>query len=294
VASIHRYPVKSMLGESPDHVWVDARGVAGDRSYAVRDLATGLVASAKYPRRWATLLTLSARFANDPEHVELTAADGAVSRGDDPGVDRWLSTRLGREVTLVGSKPVGACYELEWPEVAGMAPDRVVTSTRTGTSPDGRPVSTLQVSPKVPGTFHDVGPIALLTTASLRSVAARHPAGDWRAARFRPNFVIDLPGDAFAENEWIGRRLRLGDVVLEVVSPTARCVMTTLPQPPLPEDRSILRTLARSNRLPVERHGRFVCFGAYASVVTPGRVGLGDPVTLLRDDVDRTKDGRHG
>lgn len=281
VVGIHRYPVKSMLGESPSHVWTDTSGVAGDRRYAVRDLATGLIASAKYPRHWATLLTMSAKFVADSEHVELAAADGAITRVDDPSVDQWLTTRIGRGVTLVGSKPEGACYEMDWPAVPGMAPDQVVANTRTGTSPDGRPVSTLQVSPNVPGTFHDVAPVSLLTTASLRSVSAHHPTGDWQAARFRPNFVIDVPGDAFAEGEWNGRWLRLGGVVLKIVSPTARCVMTTLPQASLPEDRSILRALARSNRLPVQPYGEFACFGAYASVVTPGQIELGDTVALL-------------
>lgn len=284
VVGIHRYPVKSMQGEEPDRVWVDARGVAGDRTYAVRDVATGLVASAKYPRRWAALLAVSARFARGPAdgpHVELTAVDGSVIRGDDPDVDRWLTAHLDRAATLVTTAPAGVCYELEWPEVADLAPDQVIEHTRTGTSPDGRPVSTLQVSPKVPGTYHDVAPVALLTTASLRSAAARHPTGDWQLARFRPNFVLDVPGTAFVENEWHGRRLRLGSAVLEVEAPTARCVMTTLPQTSLPEDRSILRALARANRHPVEPHGRFACLGAYASVVTPGHVTLGDEMALL-------------
>jgi uncharacterized protein YcbX len=280
VIGIHRYPVKSMRGEEPDRVWVDALGVAGDRAFAVRDVATGLVASAKYPRRWAGLLAVSARIA-DAGHVELTGADGSAGRGDDPDVDRWLTAHLDRAVTLAGAAQQGACYELEWPEVVDLAPDRVIEYTRTGTSPDGRPVSTLQVSPKVPGTYHDVAPVALLTTASLRTAAARHPGGDWQVDRFRPNFVLDVPGDGFAENEWHGRRLRLGDAVLEVEAPTARCVMTTLPQTSLPEDRSILRTLARANRRMVEPHGRFACFGAYASVVTPGHVTLGAEVELL-------------
>lgn len=284
VAAIYRYPVKSMLGEMPDRVKVGTYGIAGDRAYAVKDLATGLVGSAKVPRRWATLLTFSARYAGDPDHwwrVDLTAADGSVAHGDDPDVDQWLSARLGREVTLVRSAPKGARYELEWPDVVEMAPDDVIECTRTGTSPEGRPVSTLPVSPRVPESFNDVAPVSLLTTTSLHTASAWQPAGDWQVARFRPNFVLDVRGVPFPENEWNGRRLRLGDVVLEVMAPTARCVMTTLPQDSLPEDLSILRTLARFNRISVEPHGRFACFGAYASVLTPSEVAVGDKVVLL-------------
>ncbi len=285
VAAIYRYPVKSMLGEMLDRVKVGTYGIAGDRAYAVQDLATGLVASAKVPRRWATLLTFSARYVvGDPDHhwrVGLTAADGSVAHGDDPDVGQWLSARLGREVTLVTTAPKGVRYELEWPDVAEMAPDDVIEYTRTGTSPEGRPVSTLPVSPRVPGSFNDVAPVSLLTTTSLRTASARQPAGAWQAARFRPNFVLDMPGALFPENEWNGRRLRLGEVVLEVTAPTARCIMTTLPQDSLPEDLSILRTLARFNRVPVEPYGRFACFGAYASVLTPSDVAIGDEVVLL-------------
>src|SRR3954462_4492715 len=37
VRSLHRYPVKSMLGEDLDRVAVDRRGVVGDRAYALID-----------------------------------------------------------------------------------------------------------------------------------------------------------------------------------------------------------------------------------------------------------------
>jgi hypothetical protein len=32
-----RYPVKSMLGEACEHLNLEARGVAGDRRFAIRD-----------------------------------------------------------------------------------------------------------------------------------------------------------------------------------------------------------------------------------------------------------------
>ncbi len=37
IVSIRRYPVKSMAGESLESVSVDARGLTGDRAWAVRD-----------------------------------------------------------------------------------------------------------------------------------------------------------------------------------------------------------------------------------------------------------------
>ncbi len=60
ITTLRRYPVKSMLGEDLDAADVSHRGLARDRRLAVVSRRTGKVASAKYPRPWRDLLTLSA------------------------------------------------------------------------------------------------------------------------------------------------------------------------------------------------------------------------------------------
>jgi hypothetical protein len=50
VTTLHRYPVKSMLGEEVAASDVGYRGLARDRRLAVVSRRTGKVASAKYPR----------------------------------------------------------------------------------------------------------------------------------------------------------------------------------------------------------------------------------------------------
>ena len=60
VAVLRRYPVKSMLGEDVDASEVTFTGLAGDRRLAVLSRTTGKIASAKFPRLWRDLLTLSA------------------------------------------------------------------------------------------------------------------------------------------------------------------------------------------------------------------------------------------
>ena len=61
VVEIRRYPVKSMLGEAPDALALTASGVAGDRAWAVLDMATGKVASAKHAKLWRGLLACTVR-----------------------------------------------------------------------------------------------------------------------------------------------------------------------------------------------------------------------------------------
>ena len=51
VSRLWRYPVKSMLGEECRELAVEARGVAGDRLYALRD-AEGKLGSGKNTRRF--------------------------------------------------------------------------------------------------------------------------------------------------------------------------------------------------------------------------------------------------
>jgi len=51
VAARWRYPMQSMPGEEGERADVTARGVYGDRGYALVDVRTGRVASAKRPRR---------------------------------------------------------------------------------------------------------------------------------------------------------------------------------------------------------------------------------------------------
>ncbi len=283
VLEIGRFPVKSMLGEAPGRAMFDASGVVGDRTHALVDVASGKVASAKDPRAWASLLTFRAR--RDGENrtdssVIVTLPDGSEVRGDDTDADQRLSAAIGRAVRLHAVPVADAGYDYVW-EIDGTAPEEVVAGSQTGTTDDGYPVSTMPLGVMAPGTFQDVAPVTVLTTAALAAMAAQHPEGLWHPARFRSNLLLEVEGAEVVENDWLGHRIAIGDVVLEVTEPPPRCVMTTLPQMGLPRDRKILQTVARHNRIEFAGFGQWACLGVYASVVTPGEVAVGDPATLL-------------
>jgi uncharacterized protein YcbX len=283
VREIGRFPVKSMQGEAPAEVDVGPAGVVGDRTHGLVDVASGKVASAKDPRTWGQLLQFRAVWSGAPGadgDITFTLPDGTGASSRDPDVDERLSQAVGRPVRLAGTPPDDGAYDYVW-EVGGIAPEELVTATTTRTDEDGHPVSTMPFGMDAPGTFQDVAAMTILTTAALAAMAARHPTGDWSVARFRPNLLIDVEGDDVVENAWVGRRLSIGEVVLEITNLSPRCVMTTLAQPGLPRDRGILQTVARHNRQPFGSFGEWACLGAYASVVTPGRVAVGTPVALL-------------
>jgi uncharacterized protein YcbX len=102
VDALWRYPVKSMLGEQLTQAPVDARGVLGDRLYAVRD-TDGKLGSGKNTRRFRRmdgLLDFSARYESDLVPL-ITLPDGKTVRGDDEHVDWAVGNSIGKPgVTL--------------------------------------------------------------------------------------------------------------------------------------------------------------------------------------------------
>src|SRR2546425_7715858 len=101
VASLWRYPVKSMLGEELSAIEVTERGLLGDRAYALVDSADGKVATAKNPRKWPTLFGFRATFSSSAvPSLRIMLPDGRVLTGEQSDLNQVLSQALNREVTL--------------------------------------------------------------------------------------------------------------------------------------------------------------------------------------------------
>jgi uncharacterized protein YcbX len=267
VAALWRYPVKSMLGEELNEAEVTERGLLGDRRFAVIDAATGKVAGAKNPRKWGNFLDFRAAYVEPPQpgvelpEVRLTLPDGTAVTSGQPALPQILSTVLGRQVAFAAAQPEsesGGTAEEFWPDVEGLDLRDTVTDFDLPA-----------------GTFFDCALVHLLTTATIDRLRALYPQGRFEARRFRPNIVVATAPDeqSFAEDDWIGHTVAIGDrVLLRVTGPCARCVMTTLPQDDLPKDSGILRTAAQHNQVNV---------GVYADVIGAGAIRRGDPVTLV-------------
>ncbi|MEB3264985.1 MAG: MOSC domain-containing protein [Cyanobacteriota bacterium] len=267
VEGLWRYPVKSMLGEQPQRLVVDGRGVVGDRGYALWDAETRRVASAKNPRRWADLLAYRARFLQEPqpgEPLPPVAVEGPFDgpgapptslSSEDPALVERLSWRFGRAVTLLDQPPAGASLDQYWPPV------------------DGRPFQDVTNELVLPaGTFFDACPIHAITTTTLATLRRLEPDHDFAVERFRPNLLIQPTNDwqGFAEEAWVGGVLAIGPQLrLLVEGGCPRCVITTLAQGALADNLEILRATARHNR---------VTAGIRLSVLHPGPVAIGDPV----------------
>ena len=292
VDQLWRFPVKSMQGESVPSVELTPSGVAGDRAWALVDPSDGKVVSAKNPRKWGRVLELAASFVDGADGpVVVTLPDGTSVRSDVAADDASgaLSRFLGRDVVLTPSSaaPANPTLEETWPhEVEGLAPAAFIESTRIPVDEgDTDAVSDIRMAMAAPpGTFFDLAVLHLLTTSTLASLRAAHPDGDFDVRRYRPNVVVATSGGGFAENAWVGSTVTFGEAgaagaAMAVTLATMRCVMTTMAQPGLARDLSLLQTIARTNRVEM-LGGGWACAGVYGNASGAGVVRVGDPVAV--------------
>ena len=264
VASLWRYPVKSMLGEVVDSLFVDQGGAHGDRRLALLDAVTGRVASAKQPRLWRELLQFSARV--DAGEVRIKLPDGRTVSANHAGIDDLLSQSLGRPVQLISERPQGATLERPDPEqVLQFGLDAEV---------EGQLVEIARATPGE--SFTDLAPLHAITTATVEHVGTE-------ALRYRPNLLIATPPGypPYAENDWVGRQMVAGEARLQVLKPTVRCAVPTLEHGALPRAPHALRTLMAENRLASSGSGGVPCAGVYLEVLTAGTINTEDVVCAL-------------
>jgi uncharacterized protein YcbX len=263
IASLHRYPVKSMLGETVSSLFVDDTGAHGDRQFALIDVATGRVASAKQARLWRGLLQCTARL--DSTGARIALPDGSYVRTADADVDEQLSMMAQRAVHLADRRPPGASLERADPEQAlNSGLDAEVDAPL------------LELGQATPGdSFTDYAPLHAVTRATLQHIGTE-------ALRYRPNIVIETPPGfpPYAENEWTGRTLAIGTVRLRVLGPTPRCVVPTLEHGKLPRANHALRTPTAQNRVSAFDFGVLPCVGSYLGVTNPGPIGAGQLLTV--------------
>lgn len=272
IAEVWRYPVKSMGGEPLASAAIGPGGIVDDRGWAIRETESGKIASAKQPRVYRRLLDFSATVDPDAtDVVSITGPERLSIRNTDPDHGEVLSTALGRTVTLerAGDTDVVGEYTSEWPDIEGL-----VVSNMTVDLPVAMGATK--------SAYVDLAALHLVSTASLAALGALIPDSDVDHRRFRPNLIVDT-GNAvgFLETDWVGRHVEIGeDVVISVSDNTTRCVMTTLAQNGLDQDRAVLQTLATHNQQDFGGLGRSACLGVYAEVVTGGVIRTGDSVRL--------------
>lgn len=120
-----------------------------------------------------------------------------------------------------------------------------------------------QLSRPLGGHEFDAAPILVVSDGSIAQLG-------YDRRRFRPNIYLE-GADGPVEQDWVGRRVRIGGVVLRIDEPCERCVITTIDPDTIAVDLDVLK------RTRAELGGRM---GVYCSVLEPGTVSVGDPAEL--------------
>jgi uncharacterized protein len=247
-------PIKGFALHHPAHVDVAESGVVGDRLFYVVDERDALYSIAKT----GALVGLVAEF-------EASAGELTVHR------DRTVLAR--------GPVAPGAAHSanfFSFKQVDG----RLVPGPWDDVFSElaGRPLRLVMAAE--PGGGHDVEPLTLLGEASVARLAEQADSADIDSRRFR--MLVEFDGAAaHAEDRWDGELIQIGTVVARVGGPVQRCAGTT--RNPVTGEVD-LRTLALIGDYRGRQDSIFgpgFNFGVYATVVTPGRIRVGDSLDLL-------------
>ncbi|MGE6739045.1 MOSC domain-containing protein [Allorhizobium pseudoryzae] len=267
IVDLNIFPLKSARGIALPESPIDAMGLSGDRRWMLINPDGYFITQREMP--------LLARLTVTPTDAGLTLSiDGKNLAVPYPASDRrqqvvvWkssvdaaladeavnaaLSEWLEREVRLVFFD--GKARRLASAEWAG----------------DGSPVA-----------FNDGYQVLVTTTGSLAALnadMAAHGEAQVGMDRFRANIVLDHD-EAFAEDGWAS--IAIGDVVLDLVKPCARCIMTTQDQETGSREGANPMPAMGRIRMSADRRVPGPLFGWNAVPRGKGLLRIGDAVQVL-------------
>lgn len=266
ISSLHIYPVKSGQGISLKTADMRPRGLAYDRRLMIVDSDGQFLTQRQFPK----LATLKTAFAEDQLMVAWPGQDALCVQAT---TSQRVDVRVWRSnLSAVAMKDALNTALSNWLE-------KPVTLVKM----DGR--SEREADPNwvdapSPVSFADGYPILITNRASLDALNAHileqggHPVP---MSRFRPNIVVN--GDApWAEDGW--KQITIGDVVLDLVKPCIRCIMTTLDQSTgEKQGKEPLRAL-KALRSSKDARLNGVLFGWNAVPRKCGTIAVGDRVEI--------------
>ncbi len=273
IEGLYRYPVKSLRGEALAAADVFTSGIAGDRLWALRDMARGEITSGK---RSPLLMQISASLLEDglEPQAKISLPSGDTFLTSDPDCSAKISGFAGRQMSLCELRPASdaahfarakvdpAKYEAEVREMLALLPDEPFPDF-SKLPPEALMNTTL------PGTYFDVSTLSIVLASELRQLRNSLPDAGVDAMRFRPNIVLNDLDSPLSSAALVGVRMKIGATELVIDNHAPRCSMTTHAQGALPKAPQIMRALVRD-----WKHN----FGLYATVLRAGHVRMGDRV----------------
>ena len=252
VAWISFTPVKATMLHLVDEADLLEAGIRGDRRFYFVTERGRLVSNKDH----GPLQLVRADYDAEADSLSLRFPDGGVVDGE-----------------------VGRGAEIETTFHRRPRAARVVVGPWGDAVSDVMGQSVLLVEPGLPAPDRGRGGAAsLLATTSLERLARQLGVDVVDARRFRMNFGVEGV-EAHEEDGWRGRRVQVGEAVVIPQGNVGRCAITTQNPDTGQVDLDTLNALAgyRSGAETTEP----LPFGVHAAVATPGRVRVGDPVSLV-------------
>lgn len=235
IKEIMRYPVKSFTGEKIMETKVMKYGLYGDRSHGFLDKTRKgkFLTITQFPQ----MVQYKARFIGEEleekyPKVEIITPEGQRYNWGDERLKRAIENKAKRKLSMISFPPTDV------------------------------PLGAIEVEN-----------LLLVTDASLNKLMEMYDNTEIDYRRFRPNILISLEDKVpFIEEQWIGRRLIIGNnVELELTAHCERCMIITVDPESGDRDPTLLKTIAK------ERNNHF---GVFASVIKTGKISVGDPIYL--------------
>ncbi len=254
VESLWRYPVKSMRGEELDEMFAGYAGVYGDRVFAF----TSSLSPKGFPfftgRDQRQMIRYRARFRNPEKAARPINLAEAESSGANP----------------ISANASELMLEVETPDGKTIAIDDPALIDNLRANIDGKHELKLLRSDKA---MTDCRPLSIFALQSVKKLG-EETGTNVDKRRFRANVYVDLTNaDAFAENQFVGKTLRIGSkVVVSVLERDPRCMMITLDPDTAEKTPAILKQVAQAHE---------GMAGVYGAVLMEGMIRKEDSVELI-------------
>ena len=245
-------PVRSLALQHPDSIDLGPNGVADDRRYSLHTEDGRIFDATKHGP--LVQVRASVERVEGRERLVLVMPTGEVLEGD---VELGEPVQLDVYDRLFTARPVIGPWAAAISDWAG----RRLTLFRS------------ERLPQEPDRYA----VSIVSEASVEELARQGNEGrPVDARRFR--MLIEVAGAErpHQEDSWLGREVAIGEAVVRVTKPDARCVITTQDPDTGQRDFPTLHVIRQYRGL---RDGRKLDFGVYADVVRPGRIALGDAIS---------------
>ena len=259
VESLWRYPIKSMKGEEMPEAFMGYAGIYGDRCYAFKNSA----ARKGFPYLNANVQQQMLLYRPQFRHPEQASKPPNLTE----------ATSIAPGVTPANGDAEDMVLDVVTPSGEIVSVDNPALIKLLGKGISEKNQLTLVRSDRA---LTDCRPVSLISLQTIRQIESEL-CMPLDKRRFRANIYLNFAseGGGFAEDNFVGRRLRIGSkATIMVLERDPRCKMISLDPDTSEHNPEVLRKVAQA-------HGNFA--GVYCAVLVEGLLKKADLIELLGD-----------